>query len=186
MISNSWTSSENININPGKTYKVNNIEVLSQTALGTSVTNSSLTSVGVLSTVQVANLSINAPSTNGYTISYVNPVTTDGDIVLLPKNAGSVNVSNKRISNVAAPVDSTDAVNKTTLLTTVRSAPIAFSADTTGLTDVQIASSILTAIFPVEEHEETTICRIHCISEGVRTNKLFVILSGVWTFQGNI
>lgn len=43
-----WTSSENWNIATGKTFKVNNVSVLSATALGPSVTGSSLTSVGTL------------------------------------------------------------------------------------------------------------------------------------------
>jgi len=43
-----WTSSENFNIVTGKTYKVNGTDVLSSTTLGSGVTGSSLTSVGIL------------------------------------------------------------------------------------------------------------------------------------------
>lgn len=43
-----WTSSENFNVATGKTYKINNTNVLSATALGTGVVSSSLTSVGTL------------------------------------------------------------------------------------------------------------------------------------------
>jgi hypothetical protein len=44
----SWTSSENIDLASGKTYKINGIDVLSSTALGSGVLSSSLTSVGTL------------------------------------------------------------------------------------------------------------------------------------------
>lgn len=47
---NNWTSSENISIVTGKTYKIANTTVLSSTSLGSSVVGSSLTSVGTLST----------------------------------------------------------------------------------------------------------------------------------------
>ena len=45
-----WSLSENLNIPTGKTYKINNVNILSETALGSSVTSSSLTSVGTLTT----------------------------------------------------------------------------------------------------------------------------------------
>jgi hypothetical protein len=44
-----WTLNEHVNIPTGKVYKVNNVSVLSATALGSSVVGSSLTSVGTLS-----------------------------------------------------------------------------------------------------------------------------------------
>jgi hypothetical protein len=46
-------SSENFNLVSDKTYKINGIDVLSSTSLGTGVTNSSLTSVGTLLTLNV-------------------------------------------------------------------------------------------------------------------------------------
>jgi len=44
----SWTSSENIDLASGKTYKIAGTDVLSATALGSGVTDSSLTSVGTI------------------------------------------------------------------------------------------------------------------------------------------
>jgi hypothetical protein len=49
-------SSENLNVASGKVYKVNNTEVLSDTTLGSGVTNSSLTSVGILNNLSVNNV----------------------------------------------------------------------------------------------------------------------------------
>ena len=45
----SWTSSENIDLANGKSYRINDTEVLSATTLGSGVTSSSLTSVGTIS-----------------------------------------------------------------------------------------------------------------------------------------
>ena len=46
-------SSENMNLADGKTYKINNVDILIQTALGDSVVESSLTSVGNLEQLNV-------------------------------------------------------------------------------------------------------------------------------------
>jgi hypothetical protein len=45
-----WTSSERLNLLVGKSYLINNASVLSETALGSGVTASSLTSVGIIGT----------------------------------------------------------------------------------------------------------------------------------------
>jgi len=48
--SDSWTSSENVDLASGKTYKINGTDVLSGSTLGSGVTGSSLTSVGTITT----------------------------------------------------------------------------------------------------------------------------------------
>jgi hypothetical protein len=52
--SDSLKSSENLDIALGKTYKINGVDVLSSTTLGSGVVNSSLTSVGTLTQLNVA------------------------------------------------------------------------------------------------------------------------------------
>jgi hypothetical protein len=54
--SDSLKSSENLDINTGKTYKIDGTNVLSSTTLGSGVTNSSLTSVGTLISLSVGNV----------------------------------------------------------------------------------------------------------------------------------
>ena len=46
----SWSSTQNINVATGKTYKINSVDVLTATTLGSTVTGSSLTSVGTIGT----------------------------------------------------------------------------------------------------------------------------------------
>jgi hypothetical protein len=53
-----WTASEHWNIATGKSFKINNVEVLNASALGSGITSSSLTSVGILTNLQVAGTTI--------------------------------------------------------------------------------------------------------------------------------
>ena len=52
----SWDFSENVSIDSGKEYRINNTSVLSSTTLGSSVVNSSLTSFGTVPTATITNL----------------------------------------------------------------------------------------------------------------------------------
>jgi hypothetical protein len=174
----SWTSSENFNLANGKVLKINNFEVLSQTQLGTTVTSApGLNSIGTLDQLQVDNI-----NTNGSTISFLNVSVGDGTIVLAPQNNGTVSISNKRISNLAAPVDNTDAVNKITLTTAVRSTPLGLSVNFTPyVTELVLASVVLSKIYPPAEYEDNTYLRVWCIDTAVA--KEFRLIAGVWTYQ---
>ena len=101
----SWTSNQNFDITFGKTYKINGVDVLTATTLGSSIVNSSLTSIGTLTSLQVDNINI-----NGNTIS-----STSGNITLSPIGAGVVDVATSRITSLSDPVAGTDAVNLQTL-----------------------------------------------------------------------
>jgi hypothetical protein len=178
----SWLSSENFNVVTGKGYYVNGFEVLSQTALGSTVTSApGLSSVGILSSVQVANLSV-----TGSTINFVNPSVTNGTIFLAPKNSGTVDVASTRITSVANPTNPTDGANLQTVQQYVQSAPLGLASDTTGLSNGQIASQIITKIYPPSEHVNDTVCRIYCINSGVATSKEYQLVSGAWTWQNDL
>ena len=53
--SNGWELSENIDLASGKSFQISNISVLDSTTIGATVVNSSLTSVGTLGNLTVAN-----------------------------------------------------------------------------------------------------------------------------------
>jgi hypothetical protein len=80
----SWTSSENIDLASGKTYKINGTDVLSSTTLGANVVNSSLTSVGTLTNLSVTNTITGSVSGNAGTATKlatarnINGVSFDG------------------------------------------------------------------------------------------------------------
>jgi hypothetical protein len=178
--STAWTSSENIDLATGKAYKINNFEVLTQTQLGSTVASApGLNSIGVLNQLQVDNINV-----NGNTVSFVNIGIADGNIVLTPKGTGTVDVSNKRISTVAAPVDDQDAVNYITLRNTARSVPLGLSVNIGSLTELQLASTILVKIFPPGEHEENTFLRVWCIDISIA--KEYRLISNAWVYQADI
>ena len=175
-----WNSSENINLVSGKTYKISNFSVLSQTQLGNTVTSApGLNSIGTLNQLQVDDINI-----NGETVSFINNTIADGNIVLVPKGAGTVNVSSKRISNVATPSTDTDATNKLYVDTKVRSAPLGFSVNIGALTEAQLAGTILSKIFLPEDYEDDTILRVYCLDNGV--SKEYKKNGPTWIYQADI
>lgn len=187
---NAWDSSENINIPFSKSFKINNIEVLNYTTLPTVTSAPSLSSIGSLQNLTVDNLVV-----DGNSITFTNAVETNGDIVLAPKGTGTVDVSNKKITNLATPSASTDAVNVSFLQTTAKALPVGMVLDITGLTDEQIGL-IVSDIFPVVSgattlREEGTVCRIHCLDPSAitpnptRLVKQYIVSSGAWAFDGN-
>jgi hypothetical protein len=175
----SWNSTENINLSSGKTYKINGFDVLTGTSLGSVVTSApGLNSVGTLTSLQVSSLGFNTS-----TISFTNVAQSNGTIYLAPKGTGSVDVSSATITNLATPVNSTDAANKTYVDTAVKTAPLALYVNVGSQTNTQIGSGVLTAIFPPTDHQNGTIARV-AGSDG--TNRLYLLLSGAWVFQNNI
>lgn len=179
-IQEAWTSSENFAVAFGKTFKIGTYEVLSQTALGSTVTSAlGLTDVGLLTSLAVSSLRF-----NNSTISYYSAGGGNGDIVLLPQSNGSVNVSSKNIINVKNPSSATDAANLQTVETYVQTAPLGLSINLGTLSDAQIISNIINKIYPASEHQNNAICRIWCIDTA--TAKQFTLVSGAWSFTANI
>jgi hypothetical protein len=182
LVKSSWTSSESFDIAVGKSYSINGFNVLSYSALGTTVASApGLTSIGTLGLLQVSNLLV-----SGSTISFVNSTQVDGNIILKPKGAGVVDLSSARVINLAAPADGTDAVNLETLTNTIQTASLAISLDTTGLSNSQIAATYLAKLFPNTEHRNSALCRAVCTDAGTITIRVFRLLSGVWSFEATI
>lgn len=150
-----WSSSENFNLASNKVYRIAGFDVLSQTSLGTTVASApGLTSVGTLSSLQVSNLN--------FSNTTIASTTANANIVLSPNGSGTISMNNAKISNLATPTDPGHGANKSYVDYTVRIASLGLSADTTGLTPAQIATSILARIFPPTEHESGTILRLIC------------------------
>lgn len=174
-----WDSSESINIASGKSFKINNFEVLTQTQLGTTVTSApGLNSIGSLNQLQVDNIVV-----NGESISYVNISIPDGNINLVPKGDGSVDVADKKITSLATPIDDTDATNKLYVDARVRAKPLAFSCNIGALTDAQLAGTILSFIFLPGDYEQDTELRVLCLDTGVR--KLYKLNGPLWTWDSD-
>ena len=83
-------SSENLNVASGKVYKINNVETLSATTLGSAVVNSSLTNVGTLTGLTVSgNASIEGNVDLGNATSDTVTVTGRFDSDLVPSTDGA-------------------------------------------------------------------------------------------------
>ena len=101
----SWTFSENIDLASGKTFKINGVDVLSATTLGSSVVNSSITSLGSLTALNVTgDLDVDG-HTNLDNVSIAGVVTAttfvgDGDFVELDVD-GHTNLDNVSIAGVS-------------------------------------------------------------------------------------
>lgn len=153
----SWTSNINWNLDLGNVYRINNVSVLSNTTLGAGVINSSLQTLGALQLLNVDN----ATYINNTTIS-----TASGNLILDPFN--NVALSNKRIVDLADPVDQQDAATKSYTDDRVFDRGIALSMDITGLSNNQIAA-ILDTIAPYYDPNtapegiaiDGTRCRLH-------------------------
>ena len=76
-----WTLSEHLDISSGKEYRINNVPILTATTLGSSVVNSSLTSIGTLTQLNVDDIRI-----DGSTIGRQ----TDLDLITLADNTVTV------------------------------------------------------------------------------------------------
>jgi hypothetical protein len=180
----SWTSSENIDLAAGKSLKINGFDALTGSSLGVYITSApGLTSVGNLVNVQAGNLKI---SDN---ILYYNNISqTDGDVMITPKGAGTVDVSGHRISSLDTPILDTDATNKAYVDAKVRSAPLALSLTVPlGYRNDQIATNYLAYVFDSADHEFNTKANIVVTEVGGTTEiRQFQLLAGVWQWQTNL
>jgi hypothetical protein len=114
-------------------------------------------------------------------------ITSIGSNLMLDANGGDVSVSGAKIRNLASPSVGTDAVNKTAMETYTKSRALALTGDVTGLTTSQIASDIISVLYPPAEYAtEVTICRMRCINTGVATNREFKIVDNEWQYIGVI
>ena len=181
-----WNSSEHINLVTGKGYKINGTTVLEGGILGPTIVESSLTSVGTLTSLNVTNLSITADLSGNVTLANSTPAFADGNIVLDPKGSGVVSVSSSKISNVANPVAEQDAATKTYVDTTLKSRSVAITLTTTGLTNSQIAITYLAKLFPNTEWLDSSICRAVCTDGAGTAIRKFVMQTGVWVYQNDL
>jgi hypothetical protein len=129
----SWNSSENFNLPLGKEYKINQNTVLSATALGTTILNSSLTTLGNLLTVNV---------NNGLNITG-NTITGRNNNLVLSSDTGVIDVDGARIANIGSldyiTSSPTDVANKQYVDERVSVRPLALTLD---ISDYNVSTQI--------------------------------------------
>jgi len=153
--SQSWKSSEHLNLATGKTYKVNDVEVLSETALGTSVVSApGLRSVGNMLSLQVDDINI-----DGSTISNT---ASNGTITFSTTGTGVLQVSNATTYTANANSGTAAVIaNKGYVDLAISARNIALTMDITGLNNSQIAVA-LNQIAPSSTFANGTNANIHC------------------------
>jgi hypothetical protein len=183
LANNAWVSSENFDLQGGNSYRIGGNVVLTNTALGTSVaTAAGLTSIGHLTSLNVSWLSI-----TGSTITYVNSSATYGKITLVPNGAVTVDVSSKKITNLATPIDPADGANKLYVDETAAAVPLGIAIDigSTTITDnTAIITNYLNKIFPPAERTIGTILRAYCTNNAPASAfKQFTQTAGAWVYN---
>ena len=123
---NSWTSSEHIDLAAAKYFAIESNMVLNATSLGAGVLRSSLIELGNLEYMQMDN--------NGIRIEDNQMSLSSGDIVINPQ-LGNVQLSSKKITNMADPSSDQDAATKSYVDEAVFLRGLAMSMDVTDLMD---------------------------------------------------
>lgn len=131
---NRFTFNQNVNLDSGKTFKINNVDVVTGTGLGSGIQTSSLTSVGVLTDLEVTNpingtlngnattatQLLNSRSINGVQFNGTSDITVT-DNTKLPLSGGTVgaltlggqiNMATNRIVNLPVPSSPDDPATK--------------------------------------------------------------------------
>jgi hypothetical protein len=106
--SSSWTSSENFDLSNGKTYKIGGTDVLSSSSLGSGITSSSLTSVGVLGTLVVGTGGLAVNSSSGIS-------TTQTTFPLLTTTATTINFASAATALTIGASTGTTTINSPTI-----------------------------------------------------------------------
>lgn len=95
----SWTSNQGIDISDGtKAYKIDSVDVLSKTTLGSSVVNSNLQTLGTLTSLDIDDINLNS---NRISVSNSLEIAATGDIALI--NA-------QYITNVSKPISAFEVI----------------------------------------------------------------------------
>ncbi len=178
-----WELSDNVKIPAPNSFYVGNDAVLSATTLGTTVTSSSLTSLGLLTTLNVGDINV----TN-------NTLTVNGENLIIDVPLGNIiSLSNLvRINNVASPLFQFDVANKD-YVDRSKTSVTYLTIDITGLvTPNTDAVAQIEAMIPANTVNAGDVVRALCLSyvsdtpspTVIRVVKKFVcqLISGIRTW----
>ena len=93
-----WTSSEHWNIATGKSFKINNVVVLNNTTLGSSIVNSSLTKLGTSAGFVKSDASGNLSSDTNTYLTGNQSITLSGDITGTGATAITATIANSAVT----------------------------------------------------------------------------------------
>lgn len=166
-----WEISDNLNLVSGKSYRVDDTEVLTETGLGVAIeTAPGLRDVGIMDRLRVHN-SLTIDELSGIpTIQTTTGLTIDSANTITVKNG----VNNVKITGLATtdPLtgNDTDAANKDYVDTEIASAPVAMTLDVSGMPTVGFGTldeeivDTLNFLYPASEKRVGTVARVYTYS----------------------
>jgi len=159
---NSWVSNQNIDLEYGKSFRINGVEVLTynEGAATYELTNAVTRATGINIFGVQAEFTIDNIYVNNNRISALN---ANGNIEIYPEGTGNVILNGSaRITEIGEPIGISDAATKNYVDVQLKAKPLALSMDISdGRTNEQIAED-LEFIAPVLEYDNGTVARILC------------------------
>jgi|TARA_B110000438_G_scaffold152328_1_gene146369 hypothetical protein len=133
-----WTSSENMDLAATKGYKVDGVEVLNKTEIGSTVTQAlGVTQIGTLTTLSVDDVTING-----------NTISTGASGLQITSTGAIAITNNQRITGLADPTQNQDASTKYYVDDQINTEPVIMNLDISdGITNAQMAT-IIEDIYP--------------------------------------
>jgi hypothetical protein len=162
LVRDSWVSNQNIDLEYGKSFRINGVEVLTynEGAATYELTNAVTRATGINIFGVQAEFTIDNIFVNNNRISSVN---ANGDIEVYPNGTGNIVLNGSaRITEIGEPVGISDAATKNYVDVQIKAKSLALSMDISdGRTNTQIAED-LESIAPVAEYDNGTVARLLC------------------------
>ena len=137
-----WTSSEDLDLVTGKTYKINNTLVANSTSLGTTIVGSSLTSVGTIATgvwqgtIVAGQYGGTGVNNSGKTITLGGNLTTSGAFATTLTMTNTTTVTLPTTGTLATIAGTETLTNKTLTLPIIGTTGAVFNGSTSGTATV--------------------------------------------------
>ena len=155
-----FTSNQNIDLELGKQFRINNSTVLTGNTLGSGVLNSSLQNLGTLTSLTVSgNAAVGSLSSPG---------------ALNISSTGDITINTQKITGVASPTADTDVANKVYVDTAIGTEILIFSLDITGFTDpnaigvaagpINDVKAVIQSLYPASSIDNGKQAKIHTTS----------------------
>lgn len=155
-----FTSNQNIDLELGKQFRINNSTVLTGNTLGSGVLNSSLQNLGTLTSLTVAgNAAVGSLSSPG---------------ALNISSTGDITINTQKITGVASPTADADVANKGYVDTAIGTEVLVFSLDITGFTDpnaigvaagpINDVKAVIQSLYPASASDNGKQAKIHTTS----------------------
>jgi hypothetical protein len=164
LASQSWTSSDHINLVQGKEFKIDGKTVISGNSLGPGIT--AIPGVTSFGTQNVVNVGPGNPPVTELRLENhrISTVSNNFDVEIEPDGNGNVVlIGSPKIQGLDDPIDQQDAATKEYVDDTIETRSLAFSID---LSDAKpnsyITNDILTNLAPPAEYRNGTIARVLC------------------------